>query len=117
MSVTQLLPERREVGVEEIVAGLAAPAEGSGGPFSPPRQALCDALSKAILGRRESRARPEMVALAYFVRRGAVSRLAEDFAALCAAGRPRVALGLAFHVPPTNVDTVFAYSLLLSLLA
>jgi hypothetical protein len=42
--------------------------------------------------------------------------LGEEFAAGAVAGIERVPRGLAFHVPPSSVDTMFVYSLAVSLL-
>ena len=63
-----------------------------------------------------SRPLPQMVAVGFWLRRAEVQRLADRFAALEEAGAIRVPRGLAFHVPPTNVDTVFMYSLIVSFL-
>jgi len=51
-----------------------------------------------------------VLALAFWLRKAAVTRMAEAFRArshpqACATGR-----GLAFHLPPQNVDTLFLYS-------
>jgi hypothetical protein len=116
MNVSRLAPRGADAPMAEVLASLAAPADGAGGPFSDMRRAFSDAVSRAILRRPGVRAQPELVALAFFLRRAAVTRLAEDFAALERVTRLRAPLGLAFHVAPTNVDTVFAYSLVLSLL-
>ena len=117
MNVTRLAPRGADAPMVEGLAALARPADGAGGAFSDLRRAFCDDVSKAILRRPGVRAQPELVALAFFLRRAAVARLGEDFAALERATRLRAPLGLAFHVAPPNVDTVFAYSLLLAMLA
>ena len=57
-----------------------------------------------------------MLAVAFWLRRAAVTRLADRFAALEAGGSLRAPRGLAFHLPPTNVDTLFLYSLMASFL-
>ena len=117
MTVARLAPAGADVPMAEVLEGLAWPAEHGGGPFSDLRRAFCDDVSRAIMRRPGVRAQPELVALGFFLRRGAVTQLSRDFAELERATRLRAPLGLAFHVAPTNVDTVFAYSLLLSLLA
>jgi hypothetical protein len=117
MTVARLAPAGADGPMAEVLDGVARPAEDAGGPFSDLRRAFCDDVSRAILRRPGVRAQPELVALAFFLRRAAVTQLARDFADLERATRLRAPLGLAFHVAPTNVDTVFAYSLVLSLLA
>jgi hypothetical protein len=117
MNVARLAPAGADAPMAEVLDGVARPAVDAGGAFSDLRRAFCDDVSRAILRRPGVRAQPELVALAFFLRRAAVTQLARDFAELERATRLRAPLGLAFHVAPTNVDTVFAYSLLLSLLA
>jgi len=59
---------------------------------------------------------PELQALAYWMRRSAVARLARDYKSLESPGLLMVPRGLVFHVPPANVDTMFVYSWMLSAL-
>lgn len=92
-----------------IAATLAAPRAT---PFAPERLALVDAVRRAILAHPVARSRPEMVALAYWARGASLSRLAETLD-----GHTRVARGAALHIAPGNVDTMFLYSALLSVLA
>jgi hypothetical protein len=117
MIVAELAPNARDIPMAEVMERLEPGAGEAGGPFSDLRVAFSEDLARSILRRPGVRDRPELVALAFFLRRGAVRQLARDFDQLVDATRPRAPLGLAFHVPPTNVDTVFAYSLLLSLLS
>jgi Acyl-CoA reductase (LuxC) len=117
MIVTELAPEPREIPMSEVLERLQRPVKEAGGAFSDVRTAFSGDIARAILRLPGVRARPELVALAFFLRRSAVTRLARDFADLEQATRLRAPLGLVFHVPPTNVDTIFAYSFILSLLA
>jgi Acyl-CoA reductase (LuxC) len=93
-----------------LAATLAAPRSS---PFSPERLALVDAVRKAILADPKARARPEMVALAYWARAASLKGLA----ATLDDGHFRSPRGLALHIAPGNVDTMFLYSALLSVLA
>jgi hypothetical protein len=92
-----------------IAATLAAPRAA---PFAPERLALVDAVRKAILAHPVARSRPEMVALAYWARAASLAKLAETLD-----GHTRVARGAVLHIAPGNVDTMFLYSALLSVLA
>lgn len=116
MSVQQLVPAVGEVDVADLLIGLRGAPRGSVGPFDPSRIDFSDALSHAILHDPRSRPFPQMVAVAFWLRRAEVQRLADRFAVLEEAGAVRVPRGLVFHVPPTNVDTVFLYSLMVSFL-
>ena len=91
-----------------IAATLAAPRAA---PFAPERLALVDAVRKAILADPAARSRPEMVALAFWARAASLAQLAPTD------GLTRAPRGLALHIAPGNVDTMFLYSALLSVLA
>lgn len=75
------------------------------------------ALSRRLTGSAAARAHPELVALGFWLRpahlRRLVDAVATRWAAACALRVPR---GLALHIAPGNVDTIFVYSWLLSLL-
>lgn len=116
MTVQQLVPRVGTVDVADVLRGLRGAPRRSAGPFDASRIDFSDALSRTILRDPRSRPFPQMVAVGFWLRRAAVQRLADRFAALEAAGAVRVPRGLAFHVPPTNVDTVFLYSLIVSFL-
>jgi hypothetical protein len=94
--------------IERVLAARSAQ------PFAPERLAFVHALGRAIMNSREARALPELVALGFWARPASVQQmipLADD------ADLIRLARGLAFHIAPANVDTIFVYSLLLSVLA
>lgn len=94
--------------IERVLAARSAP------PFAPERLAFVHALGRCIMNSREARAMPELVALGFWARPASVRQMipAED-----GSGLIRLARGLAFHIAPANVDTIFVYSLLLSVLA
>jgi hypothetical protein len=116
MTVQQLVPHVGPCEVEDLLGGLRAAPGHSVGPFHPLRIDFSDALSRLILNDPRSRPFPQMVAVGFWLRRAAIQRLADRFAALEGLGAVRVPRGLAFHVPPSNVDTVFLYSLMVSFL-
>lgn len=84
-------------------------------PFSEKILSCLQVLSKRLLNSEYSRAMPQIMALGYWVRPSAIKTLqanlqnAEENSVLA----PR---GVAFHLPPQNVDTLFAYSWVLSYL-
>lgn len=85
-------------------------------PFSPPVLAFIDSLGRSLRSDPALRPFPELVALGFWARRANVERLRSRFEAAYP-GAVRMPRGLAFHVAPANVDTIFVYSLLLSMLA
>lgn len=87
-------------------------------PFSAAALQFVEALSRQLLRDPAFKAHPEMIALGYWLRKANISRLAEQAAVPSAltAHAVRLPRGLVFHVAPSNVDTIFIYSLVISLL-
>jgi hypothetical protein len=76
---------------------------------------FANALSGELLRHRDVKAFPDLVALAYWLRRAHVERL--RLALLDrVSGTIQHPRGTVFHIAPSNVDTIFVYSWLLSLL-
>jgi hypothetical protein len=117
VTVQQLVPRSGSAEVADLLLAMRRAPGRSRGPFDSSRIDFCDALSRAILHDSRSRSFPQMVAVGFWLRRAEIRRLADRFAALEGAGAVRVPRGLVFHVPPTNVDTLFLYSLMVSFLA
>jgi hypothetical protein len=99
----------------EVLAGRLRSAAPTA-PFSEVTRSLLREFSKRLRAHPAAKAYPEVQALAFSIRPAWINelhrewdRLADDFSVLV----PR---GLAFHVPPGNVDTVFIYSWALSAL-
>jgi hypothetical protein len=85
-------------------------------PFSEPVLRFAAELGRALRQDRAARAFPEIVALGYWLRPGNLAVLRQRFenAHPDAVRLPR---GVALHIAPSNVDTIFVYSLLVSMLA
>jgi hypothetical protein len=105
--VEQLVPATGATTVATVLERLRrAPART---PFG--EDALAFGATLAEVLRPHARRHPELGALAFWLRPASLRRLRP-----AAAGRVRrVARGLAFHVPPSNVETMSVYSLMLSL--
>lgn len=84
---------------------------------SPDMIAMLAAISRAILADPRTRQAPQYVALAYWLRRANLERLVASLSAQDRPGQMRTPRGLALHLPPTNVDTIFVYSWAMSVLA
>lgn len=81
-------------------------------PFAEDVVAFAQSLSKRFVRMRKS---PEIVALGYWLRKANVKQMEEQFKhSLTALRRAR---GTVFHIAPSNVDTIFVYSWMLSLFA
>lgn len=100
---------------DDLDVQLAA-LEGAPGlmPFDQRLLDFVAALSRAVLGDRAFRGYPELMAMAHWFRAASLPALQ---AALPVEGRAvSVRRGVVFHIAPSNVDSVFIYSWLLSLL-
>jgi hypothetical protein len=107
-AVEQLVPATGATTVAAVVERLrGAPARA---PFAEEALAFGAALAGAL--QPHARRHPELGALAFWLRPASLRRVRP------AAAGPvrRAARGLAFHLPPSNVETMSVYSLVLSLL-
>lgn len=82
-------------------------------PFAEEVLAFTQSLSKRFVGMREF---PEVVALGYWLRKANVKQMQLAFEKETV-GKFVRARGTVFHIAPSNVDTIFVYSWMLSLLA
>ena len=115
MQVELLLPQQHLIGLEELPALL-----GSTSAAEPFHESLVNAavdLSERIFHDRDARSHPELLVLAYWMRRAEIVRLAAEFHTLKDGCRMLTPRGLVFHLPPRNVDTIFVYSWLLAALS
>jgi hypothetical protein len=85
-------------------------------PFSPEVVEFIGEFSRVIMKDHSLREFPEVIALAFWMRKASLAKLEKTFeerrldAVLL--GR-----GVVFHIAPANVDTIFIYSLFMSMLA
>lgn len=85
-------------------------------PYAPVSLDFVQALSQALLKHVKARAYPELMALGYWLRQAQMARLQKEFRA-SSLQRLWTARGTVLHIPPANVDSIFIYSWLFSLLA
>lgn len=114
MKVQCLVPDAAEVELGPLLTRLRA--EPPLTPFEPLLLEFADALSHALTRGQELRAYPEIIALGHWARKASVVGYQRELLALEREHALLVPRGLVFHVPPANVDTIFMYSWLLSLL-
>ncbi|CAA7618044.1 acyl-CoA reductase [Magnetospirillum sp. SS-4] len=115
MIVARLAPFPAEVRVLDLLAGLDA-AAGDLVPFDPETVAFGQHLSERLFADPLTRAVPELAALAFRLRAAATAGLHRRFLELESDAVLRVPRGLAFHVAPVNVETMFVQSWWLSAL-
>lgn len=100
-----------------LIARIESMTFGGITPRSASAVRLLGALSQRLLEDPTSRDVPQYVALAYWLRPAALNRMVTELAQRDSAASVRVPRGIALHLPPTNVDTLFVYSWAMSVLA
>lgn len=116
--VTIWNPERTDIAEADMLARVEAMTFCGRTPFAEESIELLSSISKAILESAEGRKHPQYVALGYWLRKSALTRMVSQLR-----DRPTVqnsiliSRGIALHLPPTNVDTIFVYSWAVSVLA
>ena len=109
-----LLGEATErVDLEDVVQTIAGAPRVQ--PFDGDRVAFLADFARRLSKR--ARGHGDMQSLAFWLRRSELSRMEESFRTLADDRSVLVPRGVAFHIPPANVGTIFVYSLALALLA
>ncbi|WP_322906539.1 acyl-CoA reductase [Paenibacillus sp. SGZ-1009] len=85
-------------------------------PFQHTAVQFLEALSKHILLDRSMRAYPELMAMAHWLRKAHIMELQQQYEQRTA-GKYVLPRGTVIHFAPANVDSVFIYSWILSMLA
>jgi hypothetical protein len=106
-----------ELAPDAFVARLTEARGQVEAPFSDARLALAAEVGTTILRRGGQQVSPAVVHFAYWTRSAALKRLAGEFRERLPSGCQARPIGLVFHLPPQNVETVFLYSWMLSYLA
>jgi hypothetical protein len=114
MQVELLFPQRRRVDLAELQRQIAFGKVAR--PFDTGVVNACVDLSQRLLRDPGARRFPELLALAFWMRKAELHRLRQQFDLLQREDRLLVPCGTVFHLPPRNVDTMFVYSWLLSAL-
>ncbi len=98
----------------ELLASLGG--DGRPGPFDPPALNFVGALSGRLLASHAGREFPELAALAHWFRPTRLARVRHELLGASSAYRLRPR-GSVFIIAPANVDVLFIYGWLLSLLS
>lgn len=96
-----------------LLAGVEEPESTPWAPFDPRAVDFLAALSEAVLHDGETRQQEAACAFGFWCRRSRLEALARRHASPL----PRLGRGLAFHLAPSNVPVLFAYTMAIGLLA
>ena len=86
-------------------------------PFNDKSMAVLSGLSKRLLASPQAKHAPQLTALGFWLRSSQLKKMQREFEDSVTNASIRTSRGIAFHLPPQNVDTLFVYSWALSLLA
>ncbi|HCV96733.1 MAG TPA: hypothetical protein DGV23_08265 [Stenotrophomonas sp.] len=110
---TLLFSIRPQATLESELARLAALPPML--PFSAPLREFVAEFSRRVFALPQLREHPELATLGHWFRGAAVNQLSQRLSAR--SGELNLARGLVFHLAPANVDVLFAYAWLMSVLA
>jgi hypothetical protein len=115
--ITLWAAERRTVDTAEFGELIESMADAHAAPLAAELVDIVAHISTEILRTPILRTAPQFVALGYWMRAAAIRRIVAEGRAAVPDGNVLAPRGLALHLPPANVDTIFVYSWVLSLLA
>lgn len=101
-----------EISVDSVIDGVVQSQQEL--PFSDELIAFVSDFSMALS--RGAKGFSEIQALAFWMRKASLLRLKHSFEQLTSKEMYLLPRGVVFHIPPANVDTIFIYSLILSLI-
>lgn len=115
MIVRGRVPAVGDVELPAVLARLTDAPRGE--PFADDVVELCSRFAHRLMSHPVARVHPELMTLGFFMRKTELMRMKREFEVGARPDVVRVPHGLVFHVPPANVDTLFVYSWLWSVLA
>lgn len=115
--VRQFLPRETQAVRIESVCGEDLFACRPLDPGAPLVMDFLDTVSSDLLALQRVKQFPELVALAFWLRKSNIRRIWDGFVASLGSRELAKARGMVLHIAPSNVDTIFLYSWALSLLA
>lgn len=110
-------PEVEHMADEALIARVSDMTYAGRQPGDHAQTAMLADLSRHILSDPASRHQPKYVALAYWLRPANLARLTARLDLDVGKDHVRVPRGVALHLPPANVDTIFVYSWAMSVLS
>lgn len=104
-------PQGHETLSTKAFGARFGPARAGRGPaFQPERMTLISRFADQLSRDKRFQDWAAMRAFAFWIRKGAVESMRRRFEGALPEGVVAMGRGLAFHLPPANVDTIFLYS-------
>jgi hypothetical protein len=102
--------QSRSCSLQELLTKAEQSRGGRSLAFTPERMEVVVRFADVLARDLTFRDFPALRAFAFWIRKSAITRLHLDFTARLPANCVALGRGIAFHVPPANVDTIFLYS-------
>ena len=117
MKIDQFLPNpKNKISLEEVCSNKFF-EQNAGQPFQEESLNFLNEVSRLTFLDTNIKKFPELAALSYWIRRGSISSIIEDYKKRIFSNEVIVPRGVVLHIAPSNVDSIFMYSWALSLLA
>ncbi|MBL4829139.1 MAG: hypothetical protein JKY55_04510 [Aliivibrio sp.] len=110
-------PTKSVISADELYARIEALTYSGREPLNASIIDFLDLLSKKFLRSPLARNNPQITALGFWLRKAATKKIRNNFLSRQPENTLLTPRGIAFHLPPANVDTLFVYSWALAFLA
>ena len=112
----QVFPQNRDVAFETIREAISSSPVTTAAPFSDAAIALCEAISRKLFAIPNAQEMSEVYSLAFFLREGSLRKLKQEWLASVPGNCTAMPRGRVFHIAPANVEVMFVYSWVISML-
>lgn len=112
----QVFPLQMDTTLDATRATIAATPVTTSAPFSEELIALGDDLSKRLFSLPNVVEIPDVASLAFFLRESSLRKLKQEWMATIPRDCAAMPRGRAFHIAPANVEVMFVYSWVVSML-
>lgn len=112
----QIFPSRKDTSIEEMTAAIVPSPRTVSRPFSDELVALGGLLSQKLFSVGGISSMPDVASLAFFLRASSLNKLKEQWIATIPQGCIAMPRGRVFHIAPANVEVMFIYSWVISML-
>lgn len=117
ISIARAAAAPEPISLEALRTRLGAVRSKRRTAFDEARMAVLAGVADRLLRDRAMAANPAIQSFAFFTRKGALQAMKAAFTDEIPKGALAFGRGIAFHLPPANVDTLFLYSWAISYLA
>ncbi len=111
-----VFPLQADTTLDTIRAEISATPTTTSTPFSDNLIALGDQLSERLFASPNVTAIPDVAALAFFLRASSLRKIKQEWMASIARNCKAMPRGRVFHIAPSNVEVMFVYSWVISML-